>query len=291
MSRFAQVLREPAEGHRHADRAVGLVDVGVGGQPQVGLGRAADVAQRGRAVIAGAGVDAGQHDGGLRAISGWHASTVANQPVIFDSTPESKQALSWAGLLATEATCVTWGIHNPSTMWHLVCTKSNHPGIRVHKRPLRRPGSHLVLCRRFSGARRPEMAEGWGSALPVRYRAGSAFMPAVRCLRPGGPASKVKAARPPQEVRRVRLRHRGRRQRGLRAGLAADREPGRPGARPGGRAAGHGRRDPHPGRHQPAVPGALRLGLRDRSRSSGPRAGRSTGRAARSWAARRPSTR
>ena len=56
------VVVEAADGERHADVGVGLVDVGVGLQPQVVLGGDAHVAETGLAGVAGAGVDAGEVD-------------------------------------------------------------------------------------------------------------------------------------------------------------------------------------------------------------------------------------
>ena len=42
----------------HADRTVCLLDIRIGGEARVGLGRAAAVGERSAAVVAGAGVDA-----------------------------------------------------------------------------------------------------------------------------------------------------------------------------------------------------------------------------------------
>jgi hypothetical protein len=56
---------QPAESDRHADRGVRLVDVGVRRERAVGLGGAAHVAERRRAVVARTGVDAGEVDHGL----------------------------------------------------------------------------------------------------------------------------------------------------------------------------------------------------------------------------------
>src|SRR6185437_12038980 len=59
------LVGQPAHSHRHPDGAVGLVYVGVSREPQVRLGGAATVAERGRAVVADPGVDAGQDDRGV----------------------------------------------------------------------------------------------------------------------------------------------------------------------------------------------------------------------------------
>ena len=59
----AIALRQRAEGERDAERGVRLVAVGVGGDPRVGLAHPRHVAERGRAVVAGLGVDAGEMNG------------------------------------------------------------------------------------------------------------------------------------------------------------------------------------------------------------------------------------
>jgi hypothetical protein len=63
------VRRELAERDGRADGAVGLLHVGVGGQPGIRLGGAAAVGERGAAVVTGARVDAGQHDRVLAAVT------------------------------------------------------------------------------------------------------------------------------------------------------------------------------------------------------------------------------
>src|SRR5207244_597817 len=59
-------------------RAVGFVHVGVGDQAWIGLGHPAQVTERGRPVVTGAGVDTRQNDG-LVATVLWHAITVAGR--------------------------------------------------------------------------------------------------------------------------------------------------------------------------------------------------------------------
>jgi hypothetical protein len=56
--------RRPAQGQGDADRAVGLVDVGVGHQTRIGLGHPAHVAEVRLAGVPGLGVDARQPDHG-----------------------------------------------------------------------------------------------------------------------------------------------------------------------------------------------------------------------------------
>ena len=53
-----------AQRQHDAEGRIGLVDVGVGAQAGVGLGRSAEVRQRGGAVVAGSGIDAGEVDHG-----------------------------------------------------------------------------------------------------------------------------------------------------------------------------------------------------------------------------------
>ena len=67
---------QAAEGDGGPDGGIGLVHVGVGHQPGVGLGHPAAAAERGGPAVAGAGIDAGQHDGLVLAVC-WHAHTVA----------------------------------------------------------------------------------------------------------------------------------------------------------------------------------------------------------------------
>ena len=62
--KFANVVVKIRRGKRHANRAVGLVDIGVGLQPRIILARATHVAQGGGAVVAGTGVDTRQIDHG-----------------------------------------------------------------------------------------------------------------------------------------------------------------------------------------------------------------------------------
>ena len=55
---------EPAADDRHTEGRVGLVDIGIGVQPQIGLLGLAHVAEAGGAGVAGAGVDTGEVDHG-----------------------------------------------------------------------------------------------------------------------------------------------------------------------------------------------------------------------------------
>jgi hypothetical protein len=59
------VVLDAAGRQRDAEVGVGLVDVGVGLQPQVQLGGLAHVAEPGGSGVAGAGVDAGEVDHGV----------------------------------------------------------------------------------------------------------------------------------------------------------------------------------------------------------------------------------
>ena len=57
------IVGQLAQGQRHADRGVALVDVGVRGDPRIGLRRPARSRPAGRAGVAGLGVDAGEVNG------------------------------------------------------------------------------------------------------------------------------------------------------------------------------------------------------------------------------------